>query len=125
MKNVIYILAVIVFFNLSIFCLYYLKLIENLSVFVFLNNTYDLLIVNVLLGSILLIYTLVYKCFFLDKFKYFFTAVVGLVIGVLLSLLFNKEWSVEMVFMSLFISFSITYISYSIYFDSVKKEVFK
>lgn len=124
MKNLIYILTVIVFFNLTLICLYYLKVINNYGIVIY-NNFFDVVITNILLFLILSLYTYIYIKFMLGKFNYFKIMLLGLLVGFILSICVPYLLFEERLLVTLFTSFSLTFISYSIYFDSVKKEVFK
>lgn len=124
MKNFIYILTVIVFFNLTLICLFYLKVINNYGLVIF-NNFIDIVITNVMLFLILCLYTFIYIKFMLGKFNYLKIMVIGLVIGGVISIFIPSLLFQERLLITLFTSFALTFISYSIYFDGVKRDVFK
>lgn len=124
MKNIIYILTVIVFFNLSLVCLYYLKVINNYG-FVIFNNFLDVIFTNIIVFLCLSIYTYIYIKFMIGKFNYLKVMILGLLLGVIISLFIPTLIFEERLLISLFTSFSLTFISYSVYFDSVKQNVFK
>ena len=124
MKNFVYIFLVLVFFNISVSSLYYLGVINHYSLLLF-NNYFDILITNIILVIIFIIYSLIYKKFMIKKFNYFKIMILGLLLGGIFCLCIPNLMIEEYLFISLFISFAITFVSYSIYFETIKKDVFK
>ena len=118
MKNIIYVLLVIVFFNCSFLTLYYLKIFSNLG----LNNLFS---INIGVLFVSYLYSFIYYRFFLHKFNFIFISFVGGILG-LVSLLFFKNMNLEeTLFIVTFSSFALTFLSYSIYFENKKELVFK
>ena len=124
MKSLMYIFMVIVFFNISIFSFYYFGTINHYSFNIF-NNPIDILITNMIIISILILYGLIYIKYLISKFNYFTTMIVGLILGIIISLCIPNLIFEEYLYICLFSSFSLTFISYSIYFSSIKDKVFK
>lgn len=124
MKNFVYIFLVLVFFNISVSSLYYLGVINHYSLLLF-NNYFDILITNIILVIIFIIYSFIYKKFMIKKFNYFKIMILGLLLGGIFCLCIPNLMIEEYLFISLFISFAITFVSYSIYFETIKKDVFK
>lgn len=124
MKNFIYILIDIVFFNLSAWLLYYLGLVNNTNFIVF-DGIIDILITNLILIVFLCIYLNIYIKYMMKKFGYFKIAIIGLIIGAIFSFVISSANLQEKIFIITFSSFSITFLSYSVYFDSIKSKVFK
>ena len=124
MKKLSYILLVIVFFNIMIFSLYYLRIINHYSLVIF-NDSIDVLITNLILFFIMLVYSVFYQRFMIKKFNYFKVASLGLIIGIIFCLFFSNLIFEEYLFIALYTSFSFTFISYSVYFDLIKDKVFK
>lgn len=124
MKNFIYILVDIVFFNLSAWLLYYLGLVNNTSLVIF-DSVVDIIITNLVIFVSLWIYLSVYNKFLIRKFNYFKIAVLGLFIGIVVLFFVPNAVFQEKLFIVLFTSFALTFLSYSVYFDGVKLEVFK
>lgn len=124
MKRLIYILAVIVFFNLSVICLYYLRVINSYGIG-FFYDWKDIFINNIVVFILSLIYSILYSKYLIRKFDYFKCLILGLVIGVLLAFINPSSIFEERLFVTLFTSFIVTFLSYSIYFDQVKNDVFK
>lgn len=124
MKKITYIFLILVFFNISAFSLYYLKVINHFC-FPILNNNFDILLTNLIIIVFFIIYSIIYQRFMIKKFNYFKSMMLGILLGIILCLFFkNLKWE-EYLFITLFTSFSLTFISYSIYFEQVKEEVFK
>ena len=69
MKSVIYILLVIVFFNIASFSLYYLGVLNRYSLIFYDNNVINVIITNILLILLLMIYVVIYKRYLIDKFN--------------------------------------------------------
>lgn len=124
MKKFIYILMVIVFFNISIFCFYFLGIVKHYSFNIF-NGYLDILITNLILIIILFLYSNIYNKFLITKFNYLKIMIIGLVIGGIICLSIPNLIFEEYLYISLFTSFSLTFLSYSIYFDKIKEKVFK
>lgn len=124
MKNFLYIFLVIVFFNISIFSFYYLGTINHYSFNIF-NNYIDILITNLFIVILLVIYSFIYLKCLINKFNYFITMLVGLLIGIIISVCITNLIFEEYLYICLFSSFSLTFISYSIYFERIKDKVFK
>jgi len=119
MKRLIYILLVIVFFNISVGVLYYLGVLNR-----FYNNFKEGILTNVIFIIILSLYALIYVKFMINKFNYFKVMILGIIIGIVVGIPIELSFE-EYLFVSLFTSFSFTFISYSIYFDEVKDNVFR
>ena len=124
MKKFIYIFVDIVFFNLSVFLLYYLGLINNTNLIIF-GNWFDIVFSNIVVLLFLWGYTMIYSKFFMDFFSYWKIALVGGLTGCILLMIFPIISFQEALFIVLYTSFSFTFLSYSIYFDNIKIEVFK
>ena len=124
MKKLVYILINIVFLNLSVWLLYYLGLVNNTSLIIF-DNSLDILITNVTAVSIYGFYILIYRKVLIHKFNYWKIAVLGLVVGLLIVFLLKSITFQEKLFLVLFSSFSLTFLSYSIYFEEIKENVFR
>ena len=124
MKKLLYILVVMVFFNLSVWLLYYLGLVSNTSLIIF-DNILDIVITNCIVVFILSIYVIIYNKFLINRFNYWEIALIGIVVGSIISLFLNNITMQEKLFLICFSSFSFTFLSYDIYFDKVKKDVFK
>ena len=115
---------VIVFFNISIFCFYSLGIVKHYSFNIF-NGYLDILITNLILIIILFLYSNIYNKFLITKFNYLKIMIIGLVIGGIICLSIPNLIFEEYLYISLFTSFSLTFLSYSIYFDKIKEKVFK
>ncbi len=124
MKKLMFIFLAIVFFNVSVFSLYYLKVISYYGFKIFDNNV-DILITNLIYISSLIIYSYFYQRFIMNRFNYLKSAILGSMIGLIIALLLPDLKVEEFLYIILFSSFIITFISYSIYFDTIKEEVFK
>lgn len=124
MKKIMNIFLILVFFNICGFTLYYLKVIDHFY-FVILNNYIDIFITNLIIIVLTFIYMNVYEKFMINKFNYITIMILGLLLGVGPCLIFKNLKIEEYLFIILYISFSITFISYSIYFETIKEEVFK
>ena len=118
MKKLTYILLVIVFFNCYFLTLYYLKIFDNLGIreLYFLNIGFSV-------GSY--VYLLIYSRFFIYKFNFLLVSVVGFVLGIIVSMLFKIITIEEFLFLTTFVSISICFLSYSVYFEVKKELVFK
>lgn len=124
MKNFVYILVDIVFFNLSAWLLYYLGLVNNTN-FVIFDGLIDILITNLIFVVFLWFYLIIYIKYLMKQFGYFKIAGLGLFVGVIFTLFIPTSNAQEKIFIVTFTSFSITFLSYSVYFDSVKHKVFQ
>ena len=101
MKRLIYILAVIVFFNLSVICLYYLRVINSYGIS-FFNAWQDIFINNIIVFILSLIYSFLYSKYLIKKFNYFKCLVLGLLIGILISFINPNSIFEERLFVILF-----------------------
>ena len=124
MKRLMYIFLVIVFFNVSIFSFYYFGTISHYSFNIF-NNTIDIIITNLIVACILFFYSEIYIRYLITKFNYFLTMAMGLILGIIISVCIPNLMFEEYLYICLFSSFALTFVSYSIYFDSIKDKVFK
>ena len=124
MKKFMFIFLAIVFFNVSVFSLYYLKII-NYYGFKLMNNNFDILLTNLIYVLGLVLYMLIYSKFMINKFNYFKSGLLGIILGIIICFCIQGLLIEEYLFIILYSSFIITFISYSIYFDNVKDKVFK
>lgn len=123
MKNFIYVLANIVFFNISVWLLHYLGVVNSNNSQAF-DSMLEILIVNGVMIFIFFIYLFIYTRFLIDKFNYWRIALIGALVGVIVATLIPKENVQEKLFLILFTSFSFTFLSYCVYFDKIKQKVF-
>ena len=124
MKRLMNIFLAIVFFNLSVFTFYYLGIIKSYSLTI-LDNNFDILITNVVFLILICTYSFIYEKFLIDRFNYLKIMVLGLLLGIIISLFMPRLIFQEYLYIVLFTSFIVTFVSYNIYFDKVKDKVFK
>jgi hypothetical protein len=124
MKKLIYILVVLVFFFIGSFSLYYLGVISNYYLSIFDNYILDVITTVVILFLFFYLYSLIYEAILINKFNYLRIMIMGFVVGFMISLIVYDLKIEEYIFMILFTSFAFTFISYSIYFERIKTEVF-
>ena len=124
MKKVSYVLLVLVFFNLSINLLYYLQVVNYNAIKIF-DNYLDVLFTNVLLIMLIVIYMFIYLRFMIERFNYFKSVILGVIIGIVICVLYRGLAFEEYLFIVLSSALITTFISYSLYFERIKDEVFK
>ena len=124
MKKVSYVLLVLVFFNLSINLLYYLQVVNYNAIKIF-DNYFDVLFTNILLIILIVIYMFIYLRFMIERFNYFKSVILGVIIGIVICVLYRGLAFEEYLFIVLSSALITTFISYSLYFERIKDEVFK
>ena len=124
MKKVSYVLLVLVFFNLSINLLYYLQVVNYNAIKIF-DNYFDVLFTNILLIILIVIYMFIYLRFMMERFNYFKSVILGAIIGIGICFLYRGLAFEEYLFIVLSSALITTFISYSLYFERIKDEVFK
>ena len=124
MKKVSYVLLVLVFFNLSINLLYYLQVVNYNAIKIF-DNYLDVLFTNILLIILIVIYMFIYLRFMMERFNYFKSVILGAIIGIGICFLYRGLAFEEYLFIVLSSALITTFISYSLYFERIKDEVFK
>ena len=118
MKKIIYILLVMAFFNCSFFVLYYLKVFNKLDISYLLTTNLSVFLFSVAMETL-------YSLLFINKFNYFFVAILGLLIGVVICFIVKGLLVEEYLFIVTFTSFALTFLTYNIYFDNKNEKMVK
>ena len=66
-----------------------------------------------------------YSLLFINKFNYFFVAIFGLLIGVVICFIVKGLLVEEYLFIVTFTSFALTFLTYNIYFDNKNEKMVK
>lgn len=128
MKNKIsYIIMSVLFFNIIFIFYYYFKIVNFLYIdFVRGNIIAKTLITNIIIIVFNILYIFVYEYLKLYKLSYFMISILGLLIGIGASfIILNKEYEFSdyLAVISYFI-INTVFVSYSLYFEKNKENVF-
>jgi DNA topoisomerase-1 len=96
----------------------YLKVFNKLDISYLLTTNLSVFLLSVVLETL-------YSLLFINKFNYFFVAIFGLLIGVVICFIVKGLLVEEYLFIVTFTSFALTFLTYNIYFDNKNEKMVK
>lgn len=130
MKKIIsYLIMSLLFFNVLFVFYYYFKIVNFLYVDLFdVNRFMNIFTINLIVLIFDIVYILLYKLLKLEQLSYFTVIMIGFFLGLVSSYLLLKNDNYEVSDYLAVISFmiiNILFLSYSLYFEKNKSNVFE